>query len=129
MYKLYSIIAVISVLIRQFILPNPLEPLGDVFDVTLYSITFPLTPDIANWIAEPILHLLAFGVTGIYYSRGSDEPAIGSFLYLLFYAVHTGILLLMSKAQFECWAVIGLIVLYILGHIGIKILLNTGRRY
>ena len=124
----YKIIAAISVLIRQFVLPNPFEPLGEKFNVTLFNITLPLTPDIANWIAEPVLHLLAFGITGLYYVRGHNDPAAGSFLYLLFYVIHTLILMLMSAAGFAWWAVVLLIVLYIAGHIGVNIL-RFGRGY
>lgn len=120
----YKIIATISVLIRQFVLPNPFEPLGEKFNVTLFNITLPLTPDIANWIAEPVLHLLAFGITGLYYARGYNDPAVGSFLYLLFYAIHTLILMLMSAAGFAWWAVVLLVISYIAGHIGINLLIR-----
>ena len=121
---MYKIIAAISVLIRQFALPNPFEPLGEKFNITLFNITFPLTPDIANWIAEPVLHLLAFAITGLYYARGYNDPAAGSFLYLLFYAIHTLILMLMSAAGFAWWAVVFLVILYIAGHIGINLLIR-----
>ena len=126
---MYNLIAAISVLIRQFVLPNPFEGLGEIFDVTLFNITFQMTPDILNWIVEPGLHLLAFGVTGIYYLRGSQDPGVGSFLYLLFYAIHTGLLMLMSAAQFAWWSVIPIIVLYILGHIGVNVLMNSDRGF
>ena len=125
---MYKIIAAISVLIRQFVLPNPFEPLGEKFNVTLFNITLPLTPDIANWIAEPVLHLLAFGIAGLYYARGYNDPALGSFLYLLFYVIHTLILMLMSAAGFAWWAVVLLVVLYIAGHIGVN-KLRFGRGY
>ena len=65
---MYKFIAAVSVLLRQFVLPNPFERLGESFDVALFDITFQMTPDILNWIVEPGLHLLAFGVTGIYYA-------------------------------------------------------------
>ena len=120
----YKIIAAISVLIRQFVLPNPFEPLGEKFNVTLFNITLPLTPDIANWIAEPVLHLLAFGIAGLYYTRGYNDPAMGSFLYLLFYVIHTLILMLMSAAGFAWWAVVLLVISYIAGHIGINLLIR-----
>lgn len=126
---MYKLIAAISVLIRQFVLPNPFEGLGDTFDVTLFNITFQMTPDILNWIVEPGLHLLAFVVTGLYYTRGFQEPAVGSLLYLMFYALHTGLLILMSAASFAWWAVIPLIVLYILGHIGVNVLMNSDRGF
>lgn len=120
----YKIIATFSVLIRQFVLPNPFEPLGEKFNVTLFNITLSLTPDIANWIAEPVLHLLAFGITGLYYARGYNDPVVGSFLYLLFYAIHTLILMLMSAAGFAWWAVVLLVISYIAGHIGINLLIR-----
>ena len=126
---MYKVIAAISVLIRQFVLPNPFEGLGETFDVTLFDITLQLTPDILNWIVEPGLHLLAFGVTGIYYTRGIHDPAAGSLLYVVVYALHTGLLMLMSAAGFAWWAVIPLIVLYILGHIGVNILRNSVRSF
>lgn len=125
---MYKIIAAISVLIRQFVLPNPFEPLGEKFNVTLFNITLPLTPDIANCIAEPVLQLLALGITRLYYARGYNDPAVGSFLYLLFYVIHTLILMLMSAAGFAWWAVVLLIVLYIAGHIGVN-KLRFGRGY
>ena len=120
----YKIIAAISILVRQFVLPNPFEPLGEKFNITLFDITLPLTPDIANWIAEPVLHLLVFGITGLYYVRGYSDPAVGSFLYLLFYAIHTLILMLMSAAGFAWWAVVLLVISYIAGHICINLLIR-----
>ena len=126
---MYKLIATISMLIRQFVLPNPFEGLGEIFDVTLFDITLKLTPDILNWIVEPGLHLLAFGVAGIYYVRGLQDPAVGSLLYLVFYALHTGLLMLMSAAGFAWWAVIPLIVLYVLGHIGVNILRDSVRSF
>ena len=120
----YKIIAAISVLFRQFVLPNPFEPLGEKFNVNLFNITLSLTPDIANWIAEPVLHLLAFGITGLYYARRYNDPAAGSFLYLLFYVIHTLILILMSAAGFAWWAVVLLLIIYIAGHIGINLLIR-----
>lgn len=126
---MYKLIAAISILIRQFVLPNPFECLGETFVVTLFNVSVQLTPDILNWIVEPGLHLLAFGVAGIYYTRGLQDPAVGSLLYLLFYAFHIGLLALMSAASFAWWAVVPLIVLYVLGHIGVNILRNSVRSF
>lgn len=126
---MYKFIAAVSVLLRQFILPNPFESLGESFDVTLFDITIQMTPDILNWIVEPGLHLLAFGVTRIYYARGLQDPSVGSLLYLIFYALHTGLLILMSTASFAWWVVIPLVVLYFLGHIGVNVLMNSDRGF
>lgn len=71
-----------------------------------------------NWVAEPVMHGITFTIVGVYYYRGS-APALGSFLYLLFYCVHTFLLWLMSLAGFATWAVVLTVVLYILCHIGL----------
>lgn len=118
---MYKFIAFISVLIRQFCLPNPFEPLGNVFNLDLFGIAIPMTPDILNWCVEGVLHTLAFVITGIYYRKGANDPAKGSFLYLFFYCVHTGLLYLMSMFGFAIWAVAIIIVLYIAAHIGINV--------
>lgn len=94
--KLYGIIAVISILIRNFALPNPFECFGD-------------NAIIINWIAEPIIHAVAFGLVGLIYSKG-EAPALGSFLYLLAYAMITGILLLFGIFNFAWWWILTLIV-------------------
>lgn len=124
MYKLYGIIALISALVRQFVLPNPFEPLGERFTLTVSSVAITLTPDIANWIAEPILHAVTFAIVGIYYSKGENEPALGSFLYLLFYAVHVGLIHIVSSFGFDWVAIIIVLVLYVALHIGINVLKN-----
>ena len=50
-----------------------------------------LTPETLNWIAGLGLPALTFAVVGLYYSRG-EFPSWGSFLYMVFFCVHTGIL-------------------------------------
>lgn len=97
---LYPIIAVGSLIIRNFYLPNPFECFGD------YAI-------IINWIAEPIIHTLAFGLVGLIYIHGS-APALGSILYLITYSLITGILLLMNIFSFAWWW-IAIIVIAIVG--------------
>ena len=121
---MYKLIAFISILIRQFYLPNPFEPLGNVFNVDLLGTTIPMTPDILNLCVEGVLHTFAYVITGIYYNKGIDNPAKGSFLYLFFYCVHTGLLYFMSMFGFATWAVAIIIVLYIAAHIGINALKN-----
>ena len=125
MYKLYGIIATISIIIRQFVLPNPFEPLGETFTLTINKTEISLTPTVTNWIAEPFLHVVTFILAGIYYSKGQDEPAFGSFLYLLFYAIHVGLIYLISLFDFSWIAITIVLVLYITAHIGINVLRNT----
>ena len=108
---MYKVMAVISVLIRQFILPNPFDPLGETF--TISGVT--LTPILLNWLVEPVLHIAAYNVTGIYYLGG--EPELGSILYLFFYCVHVGLIYLMSLAHFTWWAVALILAAYMAVHI------------
>lgn len=89
MGKLYAIIAIISILVRQFYLPNPFECFGD-------------SAIIINWIAEPIIHAVAYGMVGLVYHKG-DAPVLGSILYLGTYAVIAGILVIMGIFSFAWW--------------------------
>lgn len=98
MKKLYAILSVISIIVRQVYLPNPFECFGD-------------TAWIYNLIAEPIIHLGALGLVGLVYHKG-DFPALGSFLYLIAYAVITGILALMGIFSFTwCWVLIIIVIM------------------
>lgn len=124
MYKLYRFIAFISVLLRQFVFPNPFEPLGESFVITINDVEIPLTPDIANWIAEPVLHAVTFSIVGFYYKRGRNNPSLGSFLYLVFYATHIGIIYIISYFNFSCISIIMSLLLYFALHIIINILKN-----
>lgn len=89
---MYGLMVVISILVRQFCLPNPFECFGDM--AWLY-----------NLVAEPIIHGAAFLLVGTIYRKGSF-PALGSFLYLVAYAVITGILALMGIFSFAWWWVL-----------------------
>lgn len=120
---MYHIIAALSAFIRTFLLPNPFEVLGETFSVTIFGATFTMIPLFMNIIAAPILHIITYVVVGLYYSRGSD-PAKGSFLYLLFYCIHTGLLYLMGLFGFASWAIALILVVYIAAHIGYSSLKN-----
>lgn len=103
---MYQFISSISLLIRQFCLPNPFEPM-------------PLAV-IYNWVAAAMLYPFTYSVVGLFYERRS-APALGSFLYLFFYAVHTGLLMLMGYFGWSKWA-IGIIAG---AYIGILIVIKT----
>lgn len=105
---LYTIFAVASIIIRNFFLPNPFECFGD------KAIWI-------NFIAEPFIQTVSFGLVGLVYVRGS-APALGSFLYLLTYCAITGILLLMSIFSFAWWWILTLILIAILLVVGIRLL-------
>ena len=105
MKKLYGIMAAISIIVRQFYLPNPFECFGDMAIVI-------------NWIAEPIIHVAAYLLVSTIYTKGSF-PALGSFLYLIAYAAITGILALMGIFSFAWWWVL----IIVAAMIGIGVLL------
>ncbi len=96
---MYKIIVIISILVRQFVLPNPFECFGN-------------SAFIINLIAEPIIHAVAYGLVGLVYHRG-DEPAFGSLLYLVAYAALVGILWVLGQFAFAWWAIVGMIVLVV----------------
>lgn len=123
MRKLYRFIAVISVAVRQFLLPNPFEKLPHPIAVKFSGISIAIPPLVLNIIAEPVIHTITFAVVGIYYSKG-DFPAFGSLLYLLFYSIHVGLLALMAMTQFTAWAIILIVVLYIACHMALLLLIN-----
>ena len=89
MGELYAIMAGISLIIRQFFLPNPFECFGD-------------SALLINWIAEPIMYIVARALVGVVYRKG-ECPPLGSFLYLLAYATINGILALMGVFSFAWW--------------------------
>ena len=121
---MYKIIAFISVIIRQFALPNPFESLDGVFSIPFFDVNFPIHAFYINWVAEPILHVITFNIVGIYYSRSDHFPAVGSFLYLLFYSIHVGLIYLAGCFNFELIAIIAILICYVCLHIGINALKN-----
>ena len=96
---MYGFMATISLLMRQFCLPNPFECFGNM--ALLY-----------NWIAGLVLAPLSYALVGLVYNSG-DAPALGSFLYLLTYAILTGILWILGQFSFAWWAIAGMIAIII----------------
>ena len=80
---MYAIIALISTLIRQFVLPNPFECFGT------YAIWI-------NLLFEPIIHAVSFRLVGALGYESGDCPPLGSFLYLVMNALITGVLYLVG---------------------------------
>lgn len=100
---MYKVISILSVFIRQFVLPNPFSdfPLGELY----------------NWAATAILVPITYIIVGLFYRRGS-APGLGSFLFLVFYMIHTGILLLCSVFSFNVIACVVIGMVYFVAIIG-----------
>ena len=88
---MYYLVHTVSVIIRQFFVSNPFENA---------AIEVPLGPIFFNMITGAMLVPITYMVVGIFYKRRSS-PAVGSMLFLIFYLVHNGLLVLMSKAEFN----------------------------
>ena len=96
---MYGLMATISLLVRQFCLPNPFECFGDM--ALLY-----------NWVAGFVLAPVSFALVELVYQSG-EAPALGSFLYLITYALLTGILWVLGQFSFAWWAIAGMIAIII----------------
>ena len=116
---MYKIMALISVVVRQFYLPNPFEALEEGLEITLNNNQFIMGPECLNLVTEPLIHIITFAVVGLYYERGS-APVLGSLMYLFFYCMHAFILWLMSLTSFTYWAVLFILVIYICFHVALR---------
>lgn len=112
---LYGIISLVGYIVRNAVLPNPFE--GAVENAVL-----------VNLIAEPIIHAVAFLITGIFYKKKS-LPWWGSLLYLIFYCAVVGILWLLGLFHFAWWSVVIAIIVIAAIAIGIFILCSLQEDY
>lgn len=115
--RIYSALATLFWLVRQIAIPNPFKALGEGLTITISEAPLLLTPETLNWIADPIIAAITFGVVGLYYIKGS-EPALGSFLCMFFYAVHIGLLYLILLIYPIVWLMVLIGIVYIGLHIG-----------
>ena len=105
---MYKLISIVSLLIRQVCLPNPFECFGD-------------SAILINWIAGIVMAPISYLIVGLIYDKGS-EPAVGSFLYLLTYALITGVLWITSIFSFAWWWILILVVAFVGLIIGIRLI-------
>ena len=61
-------------------------------------------------MAEPIMHMITYEIVGMFYEGGA--PVIGSFLYLLLHAIHTGLLMLMGYFNWNKIAIAIILTIY-----------------
>lgn len=118
MYKLYKIVASISVVVRQCFIDNPYESLPFLTQET--EIWLPL---ILNLATEGLFHTITFYTVKIYYCD-RQYPVVGSLLYLFFYWVNTGVLTLMCKTSFALLSVCLIVVVYVIFLIALLALKN-----
>ena len=121
--KAYISLSTLFWLIRQYAIPNPFDALGEGLTITIGEAPLLLTPEVLNWIADPIIGAITLGIVGLYYLKGSD-PELGSVLYMIFYAVHIGLLYLMAWAYPAIWLIAIIGIVYIGLHIAAFIRMN-----
>ena len=103
---LYAIVCVVSVVVRQFYLPNPFECFGDI-------------ALLINIVAEPMIHAIAFKTVGLMGYRSGSAPALGSFLYLVIYSVIVGLLMIFSIHSFAWWWILTVILIIVVLIVGV----------
>ena len=94
---MYKLIKLSSVIIRQFLLPNP-------FSALQYG-------ELYNWVASFLLLPITYFIVGLFY-KGRTAPALGSFLFLAFYFINTCVLLLCGVFNFRTIACITIGIVY-----------------
>lgn len=107
---IYVFFTAVSVLVRQFVLPNPFECFGN-------------NAMLINLIAEPILNIIAYSLVGLFYTRGS-APLLGSLCYLITYASLVAILWVFGIFSFAWWWILIIMICLIAIVGGVGYLLN-----
>lgn len=103
-------VKIFSILVRNFLLPNPFECCGN-------------SAFVINHFAGWVIGGIAYWLVGLDYRRGSN-PSKGSFRFLLIYAILTLMLWGMGRFRFAWWSILGIIVLGIGIISGIKRLIE-----
>ena len=120
---MYGIVSLLSLLIRNFLLPNPFESFAGQ-EISAFSTKFIIEPITANWITEAILFSITFSVVGLYYKREMKMPTLGSILFFAFYCIHTGLVYLLCKLSFSVIPCLLILAIYIFVLIFIKTRIN-----
>lgn len=100
---MYKPIYFLGFMIRQFILPNPFTPFGE-------------SAELINLIVGGAFVPFSFIMVGLIYDRGS-EPALGSILFNLVYALNTGITYVVCLVYPAKWLMIVIAVAYFVSYL------------
>lgn len=96
----YTLMCGISILIRQYVLPNPFT---NMFDSGM--------AELINLCCGGVLVPLAYFLTGTWYVSKKGEYWIGSLGFLVNYSILTGLILLISKFISDIYWCLGLLVM------------------
>lgn len=121
---MYAVVSIISLYIRTFLLPNPFMPMLQGLTIDYMGITIPIPIEFSELVVmgffESLIFSVTYSVVGFYYNKGFDHPAYGSFLYLVFYVFHLGLIYFMSYFFFALWSIIAAVLAFFGIHIGIN---------
>lgn len=118
---MYKFIHLVSAIIRQFALPNPYtNVIGNEVYADLFNI----------FIGCTILHLCAYILTGCGYTRGINDPASGSFGYLISYCYITALITTLGYFIPNITVfIIVFVVLYIVSCVLVGLTFNRSRSF
>ena len=118
---MYKFIHLISALIRQFVLPNPYV---NIIDSEVYADLFNI------FIGGTILHFCAYILTGCGYTKGVNDPASGSFGYLISYCYITALITTLGYFIPNITVfIIVFVVLYIVSCLLVNLTFNRSRSF
>lgn len=83
--KFFRIVSAVFWFIRQFLLPNPFEILGEGF---VFASGVVWSPETLNIVAGIALPSISFGLARLHYHKASDDnPAFGSLVYMVVFII------------------------------------------
>ena len=112
---LYKIISLMGSVIISFI-KNPFENMPiKIFNIYTFNktlvfndleipfkfpICIPITKEIMNGLCSFVLWLVTLKTVGLVYNKYTDNPAVGSVLYLLFYLIYHSLICIIINTYF-----------------------------
>lgn len=127
MICIYEVFAIISAIVRNFLIPNPFDSLrGQTIEIS--GIEIPIIPEVINFLIEPLLGKFTFFVVGFYYNRVERKALFGSILFLFFYCFHTFNIFIVAHLNFSALSTTLVIIFSILLYILIGIITSKFRK-
>ena len=118
---MYKFIHITSAIIRQSVLPNPyINIIGNEVYSDLFNI----------FIGGTILHFCAYILTGCGYTKGINDPASGSFGYLISYCHITALITTLGYfiSNITVFTIV-FVVLYIVSCLLVSLTFNRSRSF
>lgn len=118
---MYKLIHLVSAIIRQFVLPNPyINIIGNEVYADLFNI----------FVGGTILHFCAYILTGCGYTSGINDPASGSFGYLISYCYITALITTLGYfiSNINVFIIV-FVIIYIVSCVLVSLIFNRSRTF